>query len=109
MWLEPGDVQIINSHVTLHSRSDFTDHEEASKKRLLFRPRRTATGCRKAGVSSTKPSTPAPCAAESSDSITTTPASRSSGARRGIWACALATETERFRNCSLRQALSAGA
>ena len=37
MWLEPGDLQIINSHVTLHSRTDFTDHEDPSKKRLLFR------------------------------------------------------------------------
>jgi hypothetical protein len=37
MWLEPGDIQIINSHVTLHSRTDFVDHEEAAKKRLLFR------------------------------------------------------------------------
>jgi hypothetical protein len=37
MWLEPGDLQIINSHVTLHSRTDFVDHEDAGKKRLLFR------------------------------------------------------------------------
>jgi hypothetical protein len=37
MWLAPGDVQIINSHVTLHSRTDFTDHDEPSRKRLLFR------------------------------------------------------------------------
>lgn len=37
MWLEPGDLQIINSHVTLHSRTDFVDHEDAAKKRLLFR------------------------------------------------------------------------
>jgi hypothetical protein len=37
MWLEPGDLQIINSHVTLHSRTDFTDHDDAEKKRLLFR------------------------------------------------------------------------
>ncbi|HEV7801495.1 MAG TPA: TauD/TfdA family dioxygenase, partial [Burkholderiales bacterium] len=37
MWLEPGDVQIINSHVTLHSRTDFVDHDDAAKKRLLFR------------------------------------------------------------------------
>ena len=37
MWLEPGDIQIINSHVTLHSRTEFVDHEEAAKKRLLFR------------------------------------------------------------------------
>ena len=36
-WLEPGDVQIINSHVTLHSRTEFVDHEEQAKKRLLFR------------------------------------------------------------------------
>lgn len=37
MWLEPGDMQIINSHVTLHSRTEFVDHEDAAKKRLLFR------------------------------------------------------------------------
>ena len=37
MWLEPGDVQIVNSHVTLHSRTDFADHDEPARKRLLFR------------------------------------------------------------------------
>lgn len=37
MWLEPGDVQIVNSHVTLHSRTDFVDHDEPRRKRLLFR------------------------------------------------------------------------
>lgn len=37
MWLEPGDVQIINSHVTLHSRTEFTDHEDPDLKRLLYR------------------------------------------------------------------------
>jgi len=37
MWLAPGDVQIINSHVTLHSRTNFVDHDEPAKKRLLFR------------------------------------------------------------------------
>jgi alpha-ketoglutarate-dependent taurine dioxygenase len=37
MWLESGDVQIINSHVTVHSRTDFVDHDDASKKRLLLR------------------------------------------------------------------------
>ena len=37
MWLQPGDLQIINSHVTLHSRTDFTDHADAAQKRLLFR------------------------------------------------------------------------
>lgn len=37
MWLEPGDLQIINSHVTLHSRTDFTDPDDPVRKRLLFR------------------------------------------------------------------------
>jgi len=37
MYLEPGDLQLLNSHVTLHSRTDFTDHEASEKKRLLFR------------------------------------------------------------------------
>jgi hypothetical protein len=37
MYLEPGDLQLINSHVTLHSRTDFIDHEAPDRKRLLFR------------------------------------------------------------------------
>lgn len=37
MWLEPGDLQIINSHVTLHSRTEFEDHDDETKRRLLFR------------------------------------------------------------------------
>ncbi|MFN0070950.1 MAG: TauD/TfdA family dioxygenase [Chloroflexota bacterium] len=37
MWLEPGDLQIINSHVTLHSRTNFDDHGDPSLRRLLFR------------------------------------------------------------------------
>ncbi len=37
MWLEPGDVQIVNSHVTLHSRTEFRDHDDVTRKRLLFR------------------------------------------------------------------------
>jgi hypothetical protein len=37
MWLEPGDLQIINSHVTLHSRTDFSDYDDPERKRLLFR------------------------------------------------------------------------
>ncbi|RPJ45408.1 MAG: hypothetical protein EHM16_12760 [Betaproteobacteria bacterium] len=37
MWLQPGDLQIINSHVTLHSRTDFTDHDDPAQQRLLFR------------------------------------------------------------------------
>jgi hypothetical protein len=37
MWLQPGDVQIVNSHVTLHSRTEFVDFEEPMRKRLLYR------------------------------------------------------------------------
>lgn len=37
MWLEPGDMQILNSHVTLHSRTEFEDFEDPASKRLLFR------------------------------------------------------------------------
>lgn len=37
LYLEPGDLQLVNSHVTLHSRTDFVDHDEPSRKRLLFR------------------------------------------------------------------------
>jgi Taurine catabolism dioxygenase TauD, TfdA family len=37
MYLQPGDVQILNNHVTLHSRSEFVDYEEPSRKRVLFR------------------------------------------------------------------------
>jgi alpha-ketoglutarate-dependent taurine dioxygenase len=37
MWLQPGDVQIVNSHVTLHSRTEFVDHEVPAQKRLLYR------------------------------------------------------------------------
>ena len=37
MYLQPGDMQLLHSHVNLHARTDFIDHEEAAKKRLLFR------------------------------------------------------------------------
>jgi len=37
MWLEPGDLQIMNNHVMLHSRTQFEDHEEQDKKRFLSR------------------------------------------------------------------------
>jgi hypothetical protein len=37
MQLEPGDMQILDNHVTLHSRTEFTDHAEPERKRLLFR------------------------------------------------------------------------
>jgi len=37
MYLQPGDVQILNNHVTLHSRTEFVDFDEPQRKRLLFR------------------------------------------------------------------------
>lgn len=37
MWLEPGDLQIMNNHVMLHSRTEFEDFEEPENKRLLHR------------------------------------------------------------------------
>ena len=37
MRLEPGDLQILNNHVTLHSRTAYEDHEEPGRKRSLLR------------------------------------------------------------------------
>jgi hypothetical protein len=37
MNLRPGDMQIINNHVTLHSRTEFEDFDDPERKRLLFR------------------------------------------------------------------------
>jgi len=37
MWLEPGDMQFLNNHVMIHSRTHFQDHEEPEKKRHLLR------------------------------------------------------------------------
>lgn len=37
MWLERGDMQLLNSYVTLHSRTDFEDHEEHDLRRHLYR------------------------------------------------------------------------
>tara|TARA_R110002096_G_scaffold351413_1_gene544458 strand:+ start:592 stop:1674 length:1083 start_codon:yes stop_codon:yes gene_type:complete len=37
MYLEPGDLQIINNHTTLHSRTEYLDFEKPEEKRLLFR------------------------------------------------------------------------
>jgi hypothetical protein len=37
MYLEPGDLQIMNNHVILHSRTGFQDHDEPEHKRLLCR------------------------------------------------------------------------
>lgn len=37
MYLEPGDLQVLNNHVMLHSRTDYADHDDPAKKRLLSR------------------------------------------------------------------------
>jgi len=37
MYLEPGDLQILNNHVMLHSRTDYIDYDTPEKKRLLCR------------------------------------------------------------------------
>lgn len=37
MYLEPGDLQVFNNHVMLHSRTDYEDFEKPEEKRLLFR------------------------------------------------------------------------
>ena len=35
--MEPGDIQLLNNHVTYHARTALEDHEDPAKKRLLFR------------------------------------------------------------------------
>lgn len=37
MYLQPGDMQMLNNHVTLHSRTEFVDFDDPSKQRTLFR------------------------------------------------------------------------
>jgi hypothetical protein len=37
MYLRPGDMQMLNNHVTLHSRTEFVDHDDLAAKRCLFR------------------------------------------------------------------------
>lgn len=37
MQLQRGDIQLLNNHVTYHSRTDYQDHEEPERKRLLLR------------------------------------------------------------------------
>ena len=37
MMFQPGDMQLLNNHVTLHARSEFEDHEEPERKRHLLR------------------------------------------------------------------------
>jgi hypothetical protein len=35
--MEPGDIQLLNNHVTYHSRTAIVDHDEPEKKRLVYR------------------------------------------------------------------------
>ena len=37
IYLEPGDVQFLNNHVMLHSRTDYVDHDAPEERRLLQR------------------------------------------------------------------------
>ena len=37
MMMEPGDIQLANNHLVLHSRNSFEDHEELDKRRKLLR------------------------------------------------------------------------
>lgn len=37
MMFKPGDIQFLNNHVTVHSRTAFEDYDEAEKKRHLLR------------------------------------------------------------------------
>jgi len=37
MYLRPGDMQVLNNHVTLHSRTEFVDHDDPELKRCLYR------------------------------------------------------------------------
>jgi len=37
MMFEPGDIQFLNNHVTLHTRTEFEDYKDAERKRHLLR------------------------------------------------------------------------
>ena len=37
MYLRPGDMQMLNNHVTLHSRTAFEDHDDPALKRCMYR------------------------------------------------------------------------
>ncbi len=37
MAFEPGDIQLLNNHLTYHARTSYVDHVEKEKKRLLLR------------------------------------------------------------------------
>jgi hypothetical protein len=46
MVLEPGDIQFINSHITYHGRTEFTDDPAQRKDRLLLRLWLSMPNCR---------------------------------------------------------------
>jgi len=37
MMLEPGDLVLLNNHVTYHARTEYRDHPEPERKRHLLR------------------------------------------------------------------------
>ena len=37
MDFQPGDIQLLNNHMILHSRTAFVDHEDPARRRLLWR------------------------------------------------------------------------
>jgi hypothetical protein len=37
MWLARGDIQIVNNHTVLHSRTEYADFEDVERKRRLWR------------------------------------------------------------------------
>lgn len=37
MDFRPGDIQLLNNHCILHSRTEYEDYDDAARKRLLFR------------------------------------------------------------------------
>jgi hypothetical protein len=37
MYLEPGDMQILNNYTMFHSRTDYMDFDKESEKRCLYR------------------------------------------------------------------------
>jgi len=37
MTFEPGDIQLLNNHLTYHARTEFVDHTEPERRRLLLR------------------------------------------------------------------------
>ena len=90
MFLQPGDVQILNSHVTLHSRTGFVDFDEPLRKRLLFRlwlahPIRHA--CPRVGCRLIARSRRGQCAAGLSGKPMTRRGRSTNGGRRASWEC----------------------